>query len=362
MIILRRYITRDLSWTTLLALFVLVSLFSFFTLIDQLADTGQGNYGIPQAVAYVLLTLPRLAYDLFPIAAVIGSMTVLGMMARNSELAVIYSAGVSRFRLAWVLIRASLLMLVLILLVGELIAPYGEERAQNLRSLSLSEQITLKTRYGFWVRDGLSYVNIRKVLSSERIEQIYLYRFDEDGRLRSSVHAQAATYTDGKWEMENIVESVIGEDRVEGRSREHTTWESLLNPEIINVVIVKPQYLTLPGLINYIDYLRQNLQDPRLYEQALWAKLVKPFSILGMILLAVPLVRGSAVVGQRVFIGALVGLGFHLANQVSVNLGVVYQIHPAISVVIPTVLLYLLVLLLLRDRLPVQTRNRAEPE
>lgn len=346
--ILRRYITRDLLWTTLLALFVLVALFSFFTLVDQLADTGRGNYGILQAFAYVLLTIPRLAYDLFPIAAVIGSMTVLGMMARSSELAVIYSSGVSRFGLAMLLVRSALLMLVLILLVGELIAPYGEERAQNLRSLSLSEQITLKTRYGFWIRDGQSYVNIRRVLSGERIEQIYLYQFDMTGRLRSSVYAQSAIYVDGKWTMQDIVESVISEAGVEGRSMPQATWESLLNPEIINVVIVKPQYLTLPGLVNYIDYLRQNLQDTRLYEQALWAKLIKPFSILGMILLAVPLVRGQAVVGQRVFIGALAGLLFHLANQVSMNLGVVYQIHPAISVAVPTVLLYLFVLALLR--------------
>lgn len=362
MTILRRYITRDLLWTTLLALFVLVSLFSIFTLVDQLGDTGRGNYGFLQAIAYVLLTAPRTAYDLFPIAAVIGSMAVLGLMARNSELAVIYSSGVSRFRLATMLIRSSLLILILILLLGELVAPFGEERAQNLRSLALTEQITLKTRYGFWIRDGQSYVNIRRVLSGERIEQIYLYQFDKNGRLRSSVHAQAATFTSGKWEMENIVESLISEQGVEGRTMQHTTWESLLNPEIINVVIVKPQYLTLPGLVNYIDYLRQNLQDTRLYEQALWAKLIKPFSILGMILLAVPLVRGTAAVGQRVFMGTLAGVIFHLANQVSVNLGVVYQIHPAISVVVPTVLLYLLILALLRDQLPGHTRNRPEPE
>ena len=335
----------------MLALFVMVALFSFFTLVDQLDDTGQGRYGVLQAIMYVVLTVPRLAYDLFPIAAVIGSMTVLGILARNSELDVIYTSGVSRFRLAALLARSSLLMLVMVILLGELIAPYSEEKAQNLRSLSLSEQITMKTRYGFWIRDGNSYVNIRKVLSGNRIEQIYLYEFATDGSLRRSLYAGSADYVNGKWNMQDIVESVISTEKVENTSRQSTTWESLLNPEIINVVIVQPQYLTLPGLINYIEYLHQNLQDTRLYEQALWAKLVKPFSILGMIMLAVPLVRGlarSAVVGQRVFTGTLAGIMFHLANEVSVNLGVVYQIHPAISVIVPTVLLYLLILALLR--------------
>src|SRR5688572_13905725 len=102
--IIQRYITRDLIWTTLLALFVLVALFSFFTLIDQLGDTGQGNYGVLQAVMYVVLIIPSLAYTLFPIAAVIGSMSVLGMLARNSELEVIYTSGVSRIRMAGILV------------------------------------------------------------------------------------------------------------------------------------------------------------------------------------------------------------------------------------------------------------------
>ena len=350
--LIRRYITRDLIWTTLLALFVLAALFSFFTLVDQLQDTGRGKYGVLQAIAFVLLTLPTLVYDLFPIAAVIGSMTVLGIMARNSELDVIYTSGVSRLKMATTMVLASIPLLIMIILIGELVAPYSEEKAQNLRSLSLTEQITLKTRYGFWIRDGNSYVNIRKVLSGDRIEQIYIYQFDDGGALRSTVYAGSADYKDGRWSMQDIVESTISTTRVENRSMQMATWESLLNPEIINVVIVKPQYLTLPGLVNYIDYLRHNAQDTRLYEQALWAKIVKPFSILAMIILAVPLVRGNArstAVGQRVFMGAWAGIIFHLANQISVNLGVVYQIHPAISVVVPTILLYLLIISLLRN-------------
>ena len=58
----------------MIALSMLVALFCFFSLIDQLEDTGKGSYGVSQAVTYVLLTMPRLAYELFPIAAVIGSM------------------------------------------------------------------------------------------------------------------------------------------------------------------------------------------------------------------------------------------------------------------------------------------------
>ena len=142
--------------------------------------------------------------------------------------------------------------------------------------------------------------------------------------------------------MQNIRESVLGQEGVKSRVLSRAIWESLINPEILNVVTVKPQYLSILGLTNYIAYLKQNAQNTQSYEQALWAKLVKPFSIVIMIVLAVPLVSGpsrSIAVGQRVFTGALAGIIFHICTQVSENLGVVYQIHPGISVTAPTLLL-----------------------
>ena len=119
------------------------------------------------------------------------------------------------------------------------------------------------------------------------------------------------------------------------------------------MLIVKPEYLTFWGLLNYIDFLNQNAQNAQRYEQALWVKLVKPLSIIAMIVLAVPLVRGTSTttaVGQRVFVGALIGIIFHIANQICSHLGVVYDIPPAISVTGPTFILSLLTFYMLRSR------------
>ena len=353
--ILRHYFTLELLRSCLLALFVLVALFSFFTLIDQLEDT-RGNYGTTQAIVYTLLIIPRIAYELFPIAAVIGSMALLGIMMRHHELEVLLTSGVSRFKLVSLLVRSSLLLVGIAVITGEIIAPVAEERAQSLRSLALSENITLKSRYGLWIRDGNSYVNIRRVLPGNRIEDIYVYEFDQDHNLLSSFHAGNAVYVDGQWVMEDIRQSLLGDDSVKSRSVTEENWQSLLNPEIINVVTVKPQHLSAMGLVNYISYLKQNAQNSQLYEQALWVKLVKPFSILAMIALAVPLISRASrtlAVGQRVFIGAFAGIIFHILTQVSENLGVVYQISPLISVITPTLLLIVLILYLLRTPRPV---------
>jgi lipopolysaccharide export system permease protein len=349
--IIRQYITFELLRSCLLALFVLVALFSFFTLIDQLEDT-RGNYGTTQAIVYTLLITPRIAYELFPIAAVIGSMALLGIMMRHHELEVLLTSGVSRLKLVSLLIRSSLLLVTIAVITGEIIAPVAEERAQTLRSLALSENITLKSRYGLWIREGNSFVNIRRVLPGNRIEDVYVYEFDQNQNLLSSIHAGNAVYVNGQWLMENISHSLLEEESVQSRSITKEKWQTLLNPEIINVVTLKPQYLSALGLVNYISYLKNNAQNTQIYEQALWIKVVKPLSILAMIALAVPLISRasrSLAVGQRVFIGAFAGIVFHILTQVSENLGVVYQIHPFISVTTPTLLLIGIILYLLRS-------------
>ncbi len=336
---------------TFLALSVLVALFSFFSLINQLEEAGRGTYDVPQVIIYVLLTTPRLAYELFPIAAVIGSMAALGILARNSELAIIRISGVSRLNLAFALTKAGIVLVIVAIIIGELIAPISEETAQHRRSMALTEQITLKTKYGFWARDGDSYINIRKILPGNRVEQIYIYEFDEKDQLRNSVYAKSAQYEAGQWLLNDIEQTIITEDKISNQRLKLAAWGSLLNPEMINYVVLKPQYLTIWGLFNYINFLKQNAQNTFLYEQALWIKLTKPFSIIAMILLAVPLVHSNSkltVVGQRIFVGSLIGIVFHICNQISGHMGDVYNIHPSISVTFPTVLLLFVIFLLIR--------------
>jgi lipopolysaccharide export system permease protein len=338
--ILDRYIGKNVLGISFLALFSLVAIFSFFSLVDQLDDTGRGNYGVLEAIQYVLLTIPRLSYELFPIAAVIGSMAALGMLANTSELAVIRTSGISRMQLAYSLIKTSLIFVAISLLIGEVIAPISEQAAQQKRSVALTEQISLKTKNGFWSRDGDNYINIRKILPGDRVEEIYIYEFDDEHQLRSSIKAKSAEYDQDKWILHDIMKTEISEQQITTNHFETAEWEALLNPEVIEMVTIKPRYLSMNGLISYIKYLRANNQSSKLYVQAFWSKIINPFAIIAMILLATCIVKceGRPVgLGQRVFIGALLGVSFHLVNQVTGHLGIVYGIPSIISVTLPTI-------------------------
>jgi lipopolysaccharide export system permease protein len=349
--ILDRYIAVILLKTTGVAMLVLLSLFAVLLLIDQLGDVGHGNYDIIKVIEFVCLTLPRLAFELAPVAAIIGGMTTLGILAHNSELVIIHTSGVSRYRLALSLIKGGVLIVVVAILIGELLVPYSEHTAQQLRSVALSRQVTLNTGNGFWSRDGSSFINIRKILPGDQVQDIYIYEFDADDRLRTSTYARRGRYVNGQWILEDIEQSVIDNEKVIRKDLKLAAWDSLLNPGIINLVTIKPDYLTLWGLLKYIRYLKQNEQNSQRYEQALWSKLISPFTILTLIVLAVPLVRcrsRTVAVGQRVFMGCLAGLVFHVTNQISAQMGIVYSVNAMVSVILPTLVVASVTLWLLR--------------
>ena len=354
--ILQRYFIVNLVWTTVLALAVLVSIFAFLSLIDQLEDAGQGNYDAYQAITYVTLTLPRLAYEIMPVAAMIGGMTCIALLSRNSELDVIRLAGVSEYSLAGFLVKAALVIVLFSILVGELVVPASEIKARYQRSIALTEQVAMQTKYGFWARDGNSFINIRKILPGNIIEEVYIYEFDDQDRLRSSITADNARYIDDSWVLEGVDRTIIEDSGISREQFGKAAWESRVDDGLINLVIINPLYMSLWNLSDSIRVLKSNSQSTATYEQAFYGKLVRPFTILALILLSIPLVAArdrSDGLGQHVFTGALIGVVFYFVNSASGHIGIVYGVHPIISSALPTLLLYLVLLRLFYRQRPV---------
>ncbi len=86
--ILDLYIGRIILSTTLLSLTVLLVLSGMFRFIDQLKLTDRGDYTVLTAAMFSLFTVPGDLVMFFPMAALIGGLIGLGMLASNSELVV----------------------------------------------------------------------------------------------------------------------------------------------------------------------------------------------------------------------------------------------------------------------------------
>ena len=337
--ILDAYIARQVVGGALLALAVLLSLAAVVAFVEELDSVGTGHYGIGGAIEYVLLTLPRHAFVLFPLAAVIGALIGLGTLAVSSELAVVRAAGVSVTRIVVSVLKGALVLVVIAVLVGEVVAPYCERLAQARRAAAFDGM--RGQHEGYWLRDGRRFVNAARVRPDESVEDMYIYELDSEGALRTVMHAGRARYRDGAWVLESVRRSDISADGVAIRSAPKVEWETRFGPDLVKLASTRRESMSGRALMRYIDYLRDNRLETAGYELALWTKVVYPLATGVMIVLAVPLVLGrlgGVGIGHRILAGCLIGVTFHIVDEVSGMIGVVYGLNPALSVSAPTLL------------------------
>ena len=72
--ILDWYLGRTIFKYTSIVMFVLVGLFMFIQFLDEITRIGTGNYGFFDMLIYLVLSTPRVIYEIFPMSALLGTM------------------------------------------------------------------------------------------------------------------------------------------------------------------------------------------------------------------------------------------------------------------------------------------------
>lgn len=342
--ILERYIARAVAGATLLVLVILLVLYAFATFINELDKVGRGTYHVWVALEYVVLTLPRRVGDLFPACALLGTMLGLGALASNSELVAVRAAGVSMARIALAVLKVGVVLMLGAYLVVDRLAPMTEQTALGKRAVALGKPMGIESGMGFWARDGDRYINIRKLYPGGRLGDIRIFEFDPQRRLRQVTRADAGRYEKTHWWFEGVSIGHIEAGGVRMESRSGMRWTSLLSPDLLNVVLVEVENLSAAELWSYVEYLRANQLDAIRYETAFWAKLTAPLTIGVMMFVAIPFAFGSLRtigMGQRILVGALLGMGFYIFDNAFRSFGQVAQLNPWVSTLLPTGVFFL---------------------
>lgn len=338
LLLFERYIGATMLKATAMALVGLVALLVIFGLAEEAEHVGRGSYRFVDAFLVAVLSAPRYVFEVFPVAALVGSLIGLGSMGAHGELVAMRSAGFSLRQIVLAVLKAGVAMMLAVFLFGELVAPVAEQWGEELRTEKVEGKVTLKTRYGFWARDGRAFVNIRGILPGARLEDIFIYEFDDQQRLVLATHAARAEHRGDHWLMHDIRQSEIDERGVARRELEQARWDSLLDPGLLSAVVARPTMLPITELYRYINVMRTNGQSATDYEVAFWSKVATPLATLVMLFITVPFVLAHqrfVGVGQRVFLGLSMGLGFYLLNRAMSYVAVVYELNPVVSALIP---------------------------
>ncbi|GAB7538958.1 LPS export ABC transporter permease LptG [Burkholderia sp. 22PA0099] len=345
-----KYFARQIYLTFIFVLFAFSGLFFFFDLISELNSVGHGTYNFGYAVLRVALQTPSRFYEIIPVAALISSIYVFAQMAANSEFTIFRVSGLATNQALRSLLKIGVPLVIATYLIGEFVGPYTDQLSERVRLEALGSSVSSDFASGVWVKDTLTardngepvtrFVNVGTLSPDSTVRNVRIYEFDSKFQLQNVRIAKAGRYAPpGHWlltdvtdtQLTPIVPAATGPQdalnpvyRSEQVSMPQYSLRSDLTPQILSVLLVSPERMSIFNLFRYIQHLRENQQDTQRYDIALWRKLLYPFAVFVMLVLSLPfayLHTRAGVVGVKVFGGIMLGMSFQLFNTLFSHIG-----------------------------------------
>ena len=350
---LGRYLSRAvLTWVLLVAI-LLVGLYTLIELVREAQDLT-GDYGPLQMLAYIAQTTPSRLYDIFPFAALIGTLLGVGGLAATNELVAMRAAGYDRGRILGSVVLTVGACLLLLFAMAEFLIPGLEARANAQRDQLRSGQVHLGRFGSLWLRDGDMMLRIAYSAWSDdnrpEFGDVLIYRMEEGMQPRQVMHAVSATHTGQAWELRRVEARGVFAEEAAGSER-NLTLESTLSYDLFASAVSKPRMLAIADLLDMIALLDANELDTGRYRQALWNRLFFPLNVLAMILISLPFAFRGARQGGRglsIFIGLSLGLMFFVIARLIRGTAMLWPGPLWLLMILPAVFFGLLGLLLLR--------------
>jgi len=350
-----RYIMQRFLLGIIPAMLLLLALFSFMALAEELEDIGKGSFTLADALMVVFLTTPKRVVELLPVTALLGGLLGLGAMANHRELIAIRTSGISKQRIAQTVALLAIFLGVFITALQFWVVPGFEREAATLRGQALQNTDARGgTTKAFWTRNDRHFIRVNGVQSDRTLSDIEIYSTDEKGRLTRLTQASNAFYAGQEnWLLTNVLESSFQEARVVETKRDNMRWDGLLSAEQASVLILPLEALAPNDLLKTIANLKRNQLDTHQYEVVLWQQVSLLPGLLAMALMSLPFLLGSVravSASQRVMVGGLIGIVFYLLQQLSGHMAGIFGLNPSVVILTPPFILLAIAIGAIRHR------------
>jgi len=242
--ILDRYIAKQVLVSIFSVLGILIIVVGLLDLVDEIKKISD-DYPISLAFLYVILNTPQNIYEILPIATLMGSLIGLSKLSSTSELNAVKSSGLSFLKITSITLKTGLLIVVITFLIGEFIAPKGQQLANNIKNLSESTRLSMKNTDGIWIKSNSSFIHIAKVYPNKIVQEVSLYRFNNKQQLMESIYAEEGYYANGMWKMKNVTSTSFMKKDIEIETEAEATFQEFIDLDLFDIMIIKPNQMTL---------------------------------------------------------------------------------------------------------------------
>lgn len=360
----RRYLASEIYRTTTGVLLVLLGLFTFFEMIDAL-DKLSDKFSFLSLLYMQALQFPTRLYDLLPIGLLIGAVIALAGLAQRNELVILRVSGISSIRLLLMLWIVTIPVMIFATFLSEVATPYAEKKTNEI-SLTLLGKNHTDMNTGYWFREPARehhyrVINIQRLNSRTSVSGLTIFEYDtQNNQLSRVLSATTGRLENGELVLQSPTERLLSLDITKTLTEEESQQlhqistlqqhpeirfkTSLTNDRLVATEL-QPDRMGTADLLNYIQYLKENHLQANRHIVALWRKGSYPFTLLVMMTLAAPIgfvQSRKGGVGAKVFLGILIGITFFMANQLALNVGMLNNLPPWLTALLPNIIAVIL--------------------
>ncbi|MDE3155879.1 MAG: LPS export ABC transporter permease LptF [Acidobacteriota bacterium] len=333
--ILDLYVARMYLRLFVLGFLGLLGIFYISTFIDMSNQLFRGQATMSMLFQYFYFATPQFVYYVIPISALVATLVTIGLLTRNSELAVMKACGISLYRTAVPLVIFGILASGVLFTLEEHVLAAANQKAETLRGIMKGyPPRTLDVMNRHWVvgRQGDIYHYGLFDRRKDQFDRLSVYHVDtKTWRLTGITFASTVTEVpvreaDGRlgsgWMARNGWVRTFTPPRPVRRGRAAAEAVSSWTPFGARPLTLEPagyfkteapdaEQMTYTQLKRYIGQLRAAGFYVVPYVVALQRKVAFPFVTIIMTLLAVPFAVST---GRR---GAMYGIGLGIVLAVT---------------------------------------------
>jgi lipopolysaccharide export system permease protein len=279
----------------------------------------------------------------------------MGYLATTNQLVVLRVSGNSILKLTAITIKIALTFIIVILAFGEFFVPLASEEGEKGRAKALGQSFALQSREGFWIREGVNYINAINNIDSSSFTDVTIYQVSPSNKIETIITSESADF-DGSTTLAmknaNIISINEINNSIEITSKKRNNYNKIVSfdQDLIETIKKEPKELTTRKIYKHIQFLDDNKQASSIYKVELYKRLIKPVTLVAMILLAMLFIFGSnrdVSLGRKIFFGITLGLSFEMLSRVSGALSLSFSLSPLMSTVLPTLVIIVLAIVLL---------------
>jgi len=322
--------------TLLIVFFILFSLDFLLQIISEIEDLNK-NYSYFSAFNYLALIIVGRFCEILALCCVVSSVLTFGLLSDSGELTAARVLGMSLFSILINILKPIIFFLFLSLFLLEFVTPSLEKKA-----LYVKYGNTIDSENTKWVVKNDSFAKFKN--DEEFLEDVTLYRFDQEKNLEEIIISEKVTVSDEGWKF-------INPKNIKNNSNLTTyIWEE--GPEYGFKEKLGRKEMSLSQIYKILGDAGPK-REKNLISYEFWKKLFEPISAISVIVFALAIsfrYFGFNKNLERLLFGVLTAYGFNLFLKVFGNIAIINGFSPGLAIVFPSLFLLAIGLIMLKDQ------------